>query len=154
MAARRGAATPTNWEGEADVNVLVVDDDEAIRDTLAFALEDEGYDIRTACDGEQALEILRAWREPAVVLLDLMMPRMSGADVLCAVEGDPALALHAFILVTAAERSLPLPLVERLTRLAVPVLPKPFDLRVLLGRVMQATNRLDLTDPRLPAARA
>ena len=59
------------------VNVLVVDDQEAIRDTLQTALDDEGFTVETAANGQEALEILGRWK-PCVVLLDLMMPVMDG----------------------------------------------------------------------------
>ena len=57
--------------------VLVVDDEEAIRVALQAVFEDEGYDVRGAADGQRALDVLAAWR-PDVILLDLMMPVMSG----------------------------------------------------------------------------
>jgi DNA-binding response OmpR family regulator len=59
------------------VNVLVVDDQEAIRDTLQTALDDEGFAVETAANGREALEILGRWKA-CVVLLDLMMPVMDG----------------------------------------------------------------------------
>lgn len=59
------------------MNVLVVDDQEAIRDTLQTALDDEGFTVETAANGQEALDILRRWK-PCVILLDLMMPVMDG----------------------------------------------------------------------------
>lgn len=58
-------------------NVLVVDDQEAIRDTLETALDDEGFTVETAANGREALDILERWK-PCVILLDLMMPVMDG----------------------------------------------------------------------------
>lgn len=60
-----------------DVHVLVVDDQEAIRQTLQVALDDEGYTVECAANGREALEILQRW-QPCVILLDLMMPVMDG----------------------------------------------------------------------------
>jgi DNA-binding response OmpR family regulator len=57
--------------------VLLVDDDLAIRGFLSEALEDEGYEVRTAVNGRNALEVLDDW-QPDLVLLDLMMPEMDG----------------------------------------------------------------------------
>jgi CheY-like chemotaxis protein len=57
--------------------VLIVDDDAGIRDFLRFTLEDEGYVVATACNGERALESLEE-NTPAMVLLDLQMPVMDG----------------------------------------------------------------------------
>ena len=60
--------------------ILVVDDQEAIREGLATLLSCEGYDVRTAADGAAALEQVRA-RRPDLVLLDVMMPRKNGFAV-------------------------------------------------------------------------
>ena len=57
--------------------MLVVDDQEAIRDTLQVALDDEGYSVECAANGQEALDILGRWK-PCVILLDLMMPVMDG----------------------------------------------------------------------------
>ena len=59
------------------MNVLVVDDQEAIRETLQTALDDEGYTVECAANGREALDILARW-DPCVILLDLMMPVMDG----------------------------------------------------------------------------
>jgi two-component system alkaline phosphatase synthesis response regulator PhoP len=61
--------------------VLIVDDDPDVRGMLAFTLGDEGFQVREAKDGEDALEELRA-RTPDCVVLDLMMPRLDGFKVL------------------------------------------------------------------------
>ena len=60
-----------------DIHVLVVDDQEAIRDTLQTALDDEGFTVECAANGQEALDILQRW-QPCVILLDLMMPVMDG----------------------------------------------------------------------------
>ncbi|HEY8648405.1 MAG TPA: response regulator [Candidatus Limnocylindria bacterium] len=57
--------------------VLVVDDHEDIRNTLTVALDDEGYEVRAAANGREALTVLDEWT-PCVILLDLMMPVMDG----------------------------------------------------------------------------
>src|SRR5262245_64068037 len=62
--------------------VLVVDDDEDIRETLRLVLEDAGYDVLLAADGRSALDVLRKGAEGLVVLLDLQMPNVSGVEVL------------------------------------------------------------------------
>ena len=58
-------------------NVLVVDDQAVIRETLQTALDDEGFTVETAANGREALDILGRW-DPCVILLDLMMPVMDG----------------------------------------------------------------------------
>ena len=59
------------------LGVLLVEDDEGIRQVLADSLADEGWLVRQAADGQEALDLLTTWR-PDVILLDLMMPRMDG----------------------------------------------------------------------------
>lgn len=123
--------------------VLLVDDDEEIRHVLRMTLEDEGYTIREATDGLTALDLLRRSDQPMVVLLDLMMPRLSGAGVLGVVAAEPLLAeRHSFLLMTAMGRLLPRPLIMLLGALNTPVLPKPLDLDVLLHAVVRAELRL------------
>jgi DNA-binding response OmpR family regulator len=62
-------------------SVLVVDDEPMVRDVLARYLEKDGFEVRTAEDGEQALESFEA-SPPDLVLLDLMLPRIDGLEVL------------------------------------------------------------------------
>ncbi len=86
--------------------ILIVDDDEAIRETLRFLFEDAGYDVEEAEDGVAALARLRASARPMVVLLDLMMPRMNGDQMLATVADDPILrTFHVYIMVTASSRA-------------------------------------------------
>lgn len=129
---------------EASVaHVLIVDDDEDIRETVRFALEDAHHVVREAINGVAALEILRHSTQSMVVLLDLMMPALDGAGVLGAVSGDQYLATHfAYILVTANSKTLPLAFVNLLTNLEVPLLSKPFDIDTLLDTVDRAAARL------------
>ena len=61
-------------------SVLVVDDEPAFREGLRQALTQEGFVVHLAADGEEALEVWRAYH-PDIVLLDVMLPRMSGIDV-------------------------------------------------------------------------
>jgi CheY-like chemotaxis protein len=63
-------------------SVLVADDDEAIRQVISEVLRDEGYDVVCAENGAEALRELHKARHPDLVLLDLMMPVMSGWEVL------------------------------------------------------------------------
>jgi CheY-like chemotaxis protein len=121
-------------------HVLVVDDDRSIRETLRVVLQEEGYTVSEAEDGQVALRILRASKEPMVVLLDLRMPVLDGAGVLAFVAEDQRLStLHAFLLITAN------PITEKLGRLLhqlqVPVIPKPFDLDKLIDIVADTAYR-------------
>ncbi len=106
----------------AALAVLVVDDDDAIRDAIHFALRHTGYPVQEATNGVQALSLLRAAEAPLVVLLDVRMPKMSGVEVLETVAQDPRLARrHAYVLVTADDRTLPLAFATLLRELGVPV---------------------------------
>jgi len=72
--------------------VLVVDDDFDIREALSDVLASEGYSVLTAADGGEALERLRGGVRPAVMLLDLMMPRVAGVEVIDALRKDESLS--------------------------------------------------------------
>jgi CheY-like chemotaxis protein len=123
--------------------VLVVEDDDAIRRAVRLTLEDEGYEVYEAPDGKPALERLQNSQNPMVVVLDLIMPGMDGRQVLEAVAGHDALATrHAYILVTANAKTLPLSFATLLTDLRVPVIAKPFDLDKLVDIVAEAAQRL------------
>jgi len=63
-------------------SVLVVDDDESFRSSLGAFLTQRGYDVETAVSGERAIARLRAASQPGVLILDLMMPRVGGIEVL------------------------------------------------------------------------
>ena len=123
--------------------VLIVDDDEPIRESLQDALHDAGYAIVKVGDGEDALDVLRASPYQAVVLLDLMMPGMNGRSVLHILENDPVLAnRHAWIVMSADHEALArIPEALR-ERLALTVVKKPFDIDELLARVAQRAERL------------
>ncbi|MEO7002253.1 MAG: response regulator [Ktedonobacterales bacterium] len=125
------------------VLLLVVDDDREIRRAVRYILEDAGYSVLEAPDGEVALQMLRKHKEPMVILLDLMMPRLDGAGVLRTVADDAHLARQrAFVLITANVRTMPLSFANLLTQLAVPVLAKPFDMDQLLELVAAAECRV------------
>ncbi|TMA22235.1 MAG: response regulator [Deltaproteobacteria bacterium] len=72
--------------------VLVVDDDFDIREALSDVLASEGYRVLTAADGGEALDRLRGGVRPDVMLLDLMMPRVSGVEVIDALRKDESLS--------------------------------------------------------------
>lgn len=93
--------------------VLVVDDDEVIRELISMNFELEGFEVATAADGEQALAAVAAAR-PDVVTLDVMMPRMSGLEVADRLRSDPATACVRIILVSARAQGADLALAEGL----------------------------------------
>ena len=105
--------------------VLLVEDQADIREVIAAFLEDLGFAVEAVEDGEQALERMRA-RAPDCVLLDLMLPRLTGQEVLRAMRGDPALARVPVISMSAVY---PLELSPELT--TTTFLRKPFALERL-----------------------
>ena len=82
--------------------ILVVDDDDDIRRSVVETLEDEGYRVVTARNGQEALDLLRnSLPAPSLILLDLMMPVMDGRQFRAEQLKDPALAPIPVVLVTA-----------------------------------------------------
>ncbi len=106
--------------------ILVVDDERDLRDSIAELLVDEGYDVEEAGDGAEALAKARACH-PIVVLLDLMMPGMSGWEFRAQQRGDPELSEIPVIVVSALGKTPGLD--------AAGYLQKPFDLEDLLSAV-------------------
>jgi len=84
-----------------DFTILIVEDDFDVRESLSEALRDEGYAIECAVDGEQALEYLRNGGRPGLILLDLMMPRMSGSEFRMVQKVDPQLQHLPVVLLSA-----------------------------------------------------
>ncbi len=127
---------------EAD-GVLVVEDDCAIRDVVREILESEGFGVRVAAHGADALAVLRASSpRPRVILLDLMMPVMDGWEFRRALKADPELARIPVVVVSADHM-----LEQKIASLAVEAwLPKPFELDTLLATI----SRLCLPPPAPP----
>lgn len=61
--------------------LLVVDDEDAIRETVAVALEEQGYQVLQAADGRQALELVHTAERLDLMILDLMLPGLNGLDL-------------------------------------------------------------------------
>ena len=116
--------------------ILVVDDDEDARAYLAMLLSSMGYEVQTAESGEQALSHLAVPDAPAVVLLDLLMPGMSGLDVLDHIQRTRP-ALPVIVQSTVAEIKT---VVDAVRRGASDYLTKPFqeqELELALGNVLE-----------------
>lgn len=114
--------------------VLVVDDDEMIRESLIEALGDHGYAARGASDGREALDLLRAPEPaPCLIILDLMMPVMDGREFREAQLADPALS-QIPVVVVSANRDL-----QRICKDLAPqaAFKKPLPLADLLDVVQQ-----------------
>jgi CheY-like chemotaxis protein len=108
------------------VSVLVVDDESDIREAVSELLAEEGYAVLGAASGAEALKQLRDHR-PALVLLDLMMPGMSGWEFRAAQKGDPDLSKIPVIVLSALGRTAGVD--------ADGYLQKPFEVQQLLDAV-------------------
>ncbi len=84
------------------MSILIVEDDDEIRDLLAEMLSDQGYPVLTASDGLKALEVLHAGERPCLIVLDLMMPNMDGWEFRGAVLSDSALAKIPVVVLSGA----------------------------------------------------
>jgi two-component system, OmpR family, response regulator RegX3 len=116
--------------------ILVVDDEQSYRDALSVALQREGFLVVTAADGIEALDRFEATR-PALVLLDVMLPRMSGVDVCREIRTRSRVPI---IMVTA--RNSEIDAVVGLEVGADDYVSKPFRLRELIARVRAALRRV------------
>lgn len=105
--------------------VLVVEDDEDIREAVVEAIADRGYVVVAAENGAVAMERMRE-HPPCIVLLDLMMPVMDGWEVVAHMDTEPALAQVPICIVSAHDKDLPR---------NVCVLRKPVSLASLIATV-------------------
>jgi two-component system response regulator VicR len=88
--------------------ILLVEDDGEIRDIIGDLLERDGYDVIPAGNGKQAIDYLAARQElPALILLDLMMPIVSGWEFLRAISQDPRTASIPVVVITAVRGDRP-----------------------------------------------
>lgn len=116
-------------------HILVADDEPHIRRVLVAILESAGYAVREAHDGGEALEALEAVHPPDFFLLDLMMPRASGIDVLGRIRSDPRHRHTPVIILTAKGQD-----ADREAALgagADDFLTKPFSPKKLLSRIQE-----------------
>lgn len=132
---------PSAAKGIEEVKrVLVVDDDQDIRDLLQMLLESEGYQVATAADGVAAVAFLTRAEDAWIVLLDIMLPRLDGLEVCARLRATgPTAARHRVALMTAGRlepKDCPPP-ARRLLR-------KPFDLDTV--RNLVATLAHDQTE--------
>src|SRR5205823_9944209 len=120
----------------AGKRILVVDDDPDIRELLFTALEDEGFEVFPAANGQEALAAIRTFR-PDVIVLDLMMPVMDGWQFAKALrardEGDEDIPL---VLLSAA-RDLK---THAKALAAADIIEKPFDLSELLPKIARVAS--------------
>ena len=129
---------PTDQERKDKQTVLVVDDEKDLVDLIAYNLQRNGYEVLTARNGNDALEI--ASRElPSLVLLDVMLPGISGTEVARKLKADAHTAHIPIIMLTA--RSEETDVVVGLTLGADDYVTKPFSMKILLARLTTVLRR-------------
>lgn len=107
--------------------VLVVDDEQDVRDSLCEVVEMIGCRVISAANGSEALQVIAKSR-PCMIILDLMMPVMSGDELIKALQSDPEFAQLPLVVCTSAPSKVPA---------GVPVLAKPVDIASLWNWVRQ-----------------
>ncbi|HEU4527532.1 MAG TPA: response regulator transcription factor [Actinomycetota bacterium] len=120
---------------DASTRILVVEDEDALADSVRYNLEREGYAVSVAGDGRRALERFRA-ESPALVILDLMLPELSGLDVCRMIRAESDVPI---IIVTAKDSE-----ADKVTGLelgADDYVTKPFSVRELVSRVRANLRR-------------
>jgi two-component system, OmpR family, alkaline phosphatase synthesis response regulator PhoP len=88
---------------EPTPRVLIAEDDPQSAELLEAYLSGTGYEIKTAADGQEALQKVQDWR-PDLILLDVMMPRISGFQVCKQVRADPKTRTIAILMITALDQ--------------------------------------------------
>ncbi|RMF25111.1 MAG: UDP-3-O-[3-hydroxymyristoyl] N-acetylglucosamine deacetylase, partial [Deltaproteobacteria bacterium] len=128
--------------------ILVVDDEQKVRDSVGAVLRDEGFDVAVAGDGPEALDILSRMR-PALVLLDVWMPNMDGIELLERIRGEGG---DVPVIVVSGHGNIEMAV--KATRLgAVDFIEKPFSIDGLLSSVRRALKIPDADAPRTGNAR-
>ena len=131
---------PTPTEARKPL-VLLVEDEPALADTVAYSLRREGMDVAVARDGDQAMERFRSDR-PALVLLDLMLPRLSGLDVCRLIRAESTVPI---VMLTAKDSE-----ADKVAGLEIGAddyVTKPFSMRELVSRVRAHLRRMEMAVP-------
>jgi DNA-binding response OmpR family regulator len=114
--------------------ILVVEDEAALAKVLKMRLEIEGFEVRTAGDGAEGMEMIGQQR-PDLVVVDLMMPVMDGYEMTRAIKSEPKLASIPVLVLSALKQEREM---ERLRKLgANAFLPKPYDSRELTAKIRE-----------------
>lgn len=119
------------------IKILIVEDDQGIREFVEAELKHEGFEVETASDGRQALSVFEE-KKPDIILLDIMLPQLSGLEVLRRIRKTSQVPV---ILVTA--RGETYDKVNGLNAGADDYLAKPFEIEELLARVRAVLRRTE-----------
>ena len=124
-----------------DATILLVEDDPSIREITKLGLEDAGFAVHTAGDGEEALVRFRH-DQPDLVVLDVMLPKRDGLEVCRAIRAESSVPV---VMLTA--RGSAIDVVVGLESGADDYVTKPFEMPVLVARIRAALRRAQLMDP-------
>jgi two-component system OmpR family response regulator len=122
--------------------ILIVEDDQALLDVLKYNLTKEGYNVVAATDGIQALEVARE-SKPDLILLDIMLPKMSGFDVCRILRKETTTPI---LMLTAKDEE-----VDKIVGLEIGAddyMTKPFSMRELLARIRAMLRRAEMVKPK------
>lgn len=125
---------------EGPEKILIVEDEEATRETWTEFFNNTGYQIAQSGDGQEALEMARR-EQPDIILLDLRLPKIDGYQVCQKIKGDPETAQIPIIMITAFLTG-PSDTVRGIEYGADDYLSKPVDLDVLAARVKMVLRRI------------
>jgi DNA-binding response OmpR family regulator len=118
--------------------VLIVDDEPNIVLSVEFLMKREGYEVSTAGDGQEAMQMLAGTR-PDLMILDVMMPRKNGFEVCAEVRADPKLADMPILMLTAKGREAEMN--KGLSLGADAYITKPFSTHDLVAKVSELLAR-------------
>ena len=116
--------------GASQVLVAATPDENALFEALTHA----GYSVLTADDGQQALDLLERGIRPRVILVDLMMPKVGGTDLLTYMRDDPELRFTPTVVITAMAK-------EQVRVIADAVFHKPLELAPLVAKIHTLAQR-------------
>lgn len=117
-----------------DKQIMVVDDDPSILETVMLVLEDNGYSVCAARSGKACLDILRKGFK-GLILMDIMMPEMDGWDTIATIEDEGLHGGNVICMLTAVHD--PGPKMEKLTECVMDYVRKPFTSEELLKTVTE-----------------
>lgn len=125
---------------EAKKNILVVDDEAQITRVLKTSLSSQGYGIRTAADGEEALQVIQEW-SPDLIITDLRMPNMNGLELCREVRKESRVPI--IVLSVKGEETIK---VQALDAGADDYVTKPFSMNELTARIRAALRRASVPE--------
>jgi len=121
--------------------VLIIEDDANLLETIKYNLRKDGYDVVTASDGEQALEVARK-EKPSLLILDIMLPKLNGFEV-CRILRKEA-TVPILMLTAKADET------DKIVGLEIGAddyMTKPFSMRELMARVRAMLRRSKMREP-------